>query len=139
VLKKLEAQRTLWKEREEQINTKRIMQAIEIERERREFEKIVREQEAAFDKEKKELEQKQQKALIHRSEILEQVCIVHFYIFCKNCLTRENTFRYRIYHIEYIIFTIYLRYILYMHICIRFNTVGKCKRTRTHYRATEDV
>ncbi|KAL6260197.1 hypothetical protein P5V15_007732 [Pogonomyrmex californicus] len=72
-LKRLEAQRILQKEREEQINNKRIMQAIEIERDRREFEKIVRVQRAAFCREKKELEQKQQQALIHRSEILKQV------------------------------------------------------------------
>lgn len=52
------------------------MQAIEIERERREFERIVRVQRAAFCREKKELEQKQQQALIHRSEILKQVRII---------------------------------------------------------------
>ncbi|KYQ57321.1 Coiled-coil domain-containing protein 19, mitochondrial [Trachymyrmex zeteki] len=72
-LKKLEAQKILQKQREEQINNKRIMQAIEIERERQEFERIVRVQKAAFCREKKELEQKQQQALIHRSEILKQV------------------------------------------------------------------
>ncbi|KYN39082.1 Coiled-coil domain-containing protein 19, mitochondrial [Trachymyrmex septentrionalis] len=72
-LKKLEALRILQKEREVQVNNKRIMQAIEIERERREFERIVRVQQASFSKEKKELEQKQQQALIHRSEILKQV------------------------------------------------------------------
>ncbi|XP_011159133.3 cilia- and flagella-associated protein 45 [Solenopsis invicta] len=72
-LKKLEAQQILQREREEQINNKRIMQAIEIERERREFEKIVRVQQAAFCREKRELEQKQQQALIHRKEILKQV------------------------------------------------------------------
>lgn len=75
-LKKLEAQQILQREREEQINNKRIMQAIEIERERREFEKIVRVQQAAFCREKRELEQKQQQALIHRKEILKQVCLV---------------------------------------------------------------
>ncbi|XP_012536175.2 cilia- and flagella-associated protein 45 isoform X2 [Monomorium pharaonis] len=72
-LKKLEAQRILQREREEQINNKRIMQAIEIERERREFERIVRVQKAAFCREKKELEEKQQQASIHRKEILKQV------------------------------------------------------------------
>jgi len=76
-LKKLKAQRILQKEREEQINNKRIMQAIEIERERREFERIARTQRAAFCREKKELEQKQQQALIHRREILKQVCIIY--------------------------------------------------------------
>lgn len=80
-VKRVKAKRLLWKEREEQIHNKRIMQAIEIERNRREFERIVREQEAGFCKEKKELEQKQQQALIHRSEILEQVCATFFYIY----------------------------------------------------------
>ncbi|RLU21710.1 hypothetical protein DMN91_006086 [Ooceraea biroi] len=73
MLKKLNAQKMLWKEREEQINNKRIMQAIEIERDRREFEKIVCEQETALDREKKELEQKQEQTLIHRNEILKQI------------------------------------------------------------------
>ncbi|XP_050460145.1 cilia- and flagella-associated protein 45-like [Cataglyphis hispanica] len=72
-LKKLEAQRILQRDRKEQINNKRVMQAIEIERDRREFEKIVHVQRAAFCKEKKELEQKQQQILIHRNEILKQV------------------------------------------------------------------
>ncbi|KZC14208.1 PREDICTED: cilia- and flagella-associated protein 45-like [Dufourea novaeangliae] len=72
-LKRAEAQKSLIKEREKQINNKRIMQAIELERERREFEKIVRVQKEAFCREQKELEQKQRQALIHRSEILKQV------------------------------------------------------------------
>lgn len=74
-LRKLQVKNLLWKEREEQINNKRIMQAIEIERDRRDFERIVREQEAGFYKEKRELEQKQQQALIHRTAILKQVCL----------------------------------------------------------------
>ena len=49
------------------------MQAIELDRERREFENIVRVQKEAFCREQKELEMKQRKALIHRSEILKQV------------------------------------------------------------------
>lgn len=72
-LRRLETQRLLQKEREEQINNKRMMQAIEIERDRREFERIVHVQRKAFCREKKELEQKQQQALIHRGEILKQV------------------------------------------------------------------
>lgn len=79
-LKKVDAQRILQREREEQINNKRIMQAMEIERERREFERIVRVQQAAFCREKKELEQKQQQALVHRSEILKQVCVIFAYL-----------------------------------------------------------
>lgn len=86
-LKKLETQKILQKGREEQINNKRIMQAIEIERERREFERIARVQKTAFCREKKELEQKQQQALIHRSEILKQVCII---CFCTSC--KKNTY-----------------------------------------------
>lgn len=83
-LKRLEAQRILQKEREEQLNNKRVMQAIEIERDRREFKKIVRVQRAAFCREKKELEQKQQQTLIHRNEILKQVrIIIFFYILIK--------------------------------------------------------
>lgn len=69
------------------------MQAIEIERERREFERIARVQKAAFCKEKKELEQKQQQALIHRSEILKQVCII-CNIFSKMFYFQDN----RLYH-----------------------------------------
>ncbi|XP_033359201.1 cilia- and flagella-associated protein 45-like isoform X2 [Bombus vosnesenskii] len=72
-LKKAQAQKLLIKEREKQINNKRIMEAIELERERREFEKIVRVQKEAFCREQKELEKKQRQALIHRSEILKQV------------------------------------------------------------------
>lgn len=52
------------------------MEAIELERERREFEKIVRVQKETFCREQKELEKKQRQVLIHRSEILKQV--IHF-------------------------------------------------------------
>lgn len=79
-LRRLEAQKMLQKERMEQINNRRIMQAIEIERDKREFERTVRIQEAALCKEKKEAERKQQQALILRAEILKQVCIINLYI-----------------------------------------------------------
>ncbi|XP_053994148.1 cilia- and flagella-associated protein 45-like isoform X2 [Hylaeus volcanicus] len=72
-MKRAEAQQSLIDERERQINNKRVMQAIELERERREFEKIVRVQKEAFCRDQKELERKQRLALIHRSEILKQV------------------------------------------------------------------
>ncbi|XP_043518237.1 cilia- and flagella-associated protein 45-like isoform X1 [Frieseomelitta varia] len=72
-LKRAEAQKLLMEERKKQINNKRVMEAIELERERREFEKIVRVQREAFCREQKELEKKQRQALIHRSEILKQV------------------------------------------------------------------
>ncbi|EFN86341.1 Coiled-coil domain-containing protein 19 [Harpegnathos saltator] len=72
-LKRLEAQKMLQKGRMEQINNKRIMQAIEIERDRREFERIVRVQQAALCKEKEERERKQQQTSILRAEILKQV------------------------------------------------------------------
>lgn len=74
-LKRQEIQRILQQEREQQINNKRMMQAIEIERDKREFEKIVRVQQAEFSKEQKELERKQQQASIHSCEILKQVCV----------------------------------------------------------------
>lgn len=90
-LRKLEVKNLLWKEREEQINDKRIMQAIEIERDRRDFERIVREQEAGFYKEKRELEQKQQQALIHRTAILKQVCLIHVYTHTHTCIFRKKT------------------------------------------------
>ncbi|XP_043261259.1 cilia- and flagella-associated protein 45 [Colletes gigas] len=72
-LKRAEAQKFLIEEREKQILNKRIMQAIELERERREFEKIVRVQKEAFCRDQEQLEKKQRQALIHRSEILKQV------------------------------------------------------------------
>ncbi|CAL7950302.1 unnamed protein product [Xylocopa violacea] len=72
-LKKAKAQKSLMKEREKQLNNKRIMEEMELERERREFEKIVRVQKEAFCREQKERENKQRRALKHRSEILKQV------------------------------------------------------------------
>ncbi|XP_076397283.1 cilia- and flagella-associated protein 45 isoform X2 [Megachile rotundata] len=72
-LRRAEAHKALTEERQKQINNKRIMLAIELERERREFEKIVRVQKEAFCREQKEIEKKQKQALLHRSEILKQV------------------------------------------------------------------
>lgn len=72
-LRRAEAHKALVEERQKQINNKRIMLAIELERERREFEKIVRVQKEAFCREQKEIERKQKQALLHRSEILKQV------------------------------------------------------------------
>lgn len=80
-LKRAEAQKLLIEERKKQINNKRVMEAIELERERREFEKIVRVQKEAFCREQKELEKKQRQALIHRSEILKQVFRIRSYTF----------------------------------------------------------
>jgi len=90
-LKRLEVQRILQREREEQINNKRVMRTIEIERDRREFEKIVGVQRAAFCREKKELEQKQQQILIHRNEILKQVHNNYFYVFTKKFKKKYET------------------------------------------------
>lgn len=73
-VKKAEALKHLMEERGKQINGKQLMQALELERERREFEKIVRVQKESFCREQKVLEKKQREALIHRSEILKQVC-----------------------------------------------------------------
>ncbi|KAK2577371.1 hypothetical protein KPH14_003487 [Odynerus spinipes] len=72
-LKKIETINHLRKEREEQIQSKRLMQAIEIERDKREFERILHVQKAAFCRDQKHREKKQQAALVHRSEILKQV------------------------------------------------------------------
>lgn len=76
-LKRLTDQKILKKDRMEQINNKRIIQALEIERDKLEFEKIVCEQQAALSKEKKELERKRQQALVLRGDILKQVCIIN--------------------------------------------------------------
>lgn len=72
-MKKIETIQDLRKGREEQIKNKRLIQAIEIDREKREFERILCVQKEAFCREKKNREKKQREALIHRSEILKQV------------------------------------------------------------------
>ncbi|XP_046814578.1 cilia- and flagella-associated protein 45-like isoform X1 [Vespa crabro] len=72
-MKKIGTIQDLRKGREEQINNKRLIQAIEINREKREFERILRVQKEAFCRDKKNREKKQQEALVHRSEILRQV------------------------------------------------------------------
>ncbi|XP_014607066.1 PREDICTED: cilia- and flagella-associated protein 45 [Polistes canadensis] len=72
-LKKIETIMDLKKGREEQIKNKRSMQAIEIDREKREFERILRVQKEAFCRDKKNREKKHQEALNHRNEILKQV------------------------------------------------------------------
>ncbi|KAI4490938.1 hypothetical protein M0802_010612 [Mischocyttarus mexicanus] len=72
-LKKIETIMDLKKGREEQIKNKISMQAIEIGREKREFERILRVQKEAFCRDKKNREKKHKEALDHRSEILKQV------------------------------------------------------------------
>ncbi|XP_015597437.1 cilia- and flagella-associated protein 45 [Cephus cinctus] len=72
-LKRAETQKTLKLAREEQIHNKRIMQAMEIEQERREFARILKVQKEAFCSEMKEREKKEKEAAKHRSEILRQV------------------------------------------------------------------
>ncbi|KAF7418351.1 hypothetical protein HZH68_001004 [Vespula germanica] len=72
-MKKIETIQDLRKGREEQIKNKKLIQAIEIDREKREFERILRVQKEAFCHDKKNREKKQQEALVHRSEILKQV------------------------------------------------------------------
>lgn len=72
-IKRLENQRRLRSARDEQINSKIQMQAMEIEREKKEFEKILAMQKEALCREEKEREKKRRQALMHRSEILKQV------------------------------------------------------------------
>lgn len=69
----MESLKQLREAREAQITTKMQMQAMEIEREKREFEKIVQLQKEAFCREEKEREKKRRQAMQHRSEILKQV------------------------------------------------------------------
>ncbi|XP_066587106.1 cilia- and flagella-associated protein 45-like isoform X2 [Prorops nasuta] len=72
-LKKIELQRLLKAQREQQIDNKRIMQAIEIERDKMEFDRILGIQKEAFAKEKEELERKQKKVQAYKVEIKKQV------------------------------------------------------------------
>ncbi|OXU26641.1 hypothetical protein TSAR_004702 [Trichomalopsis sarcophagae] len=72
-IKRLENQRKLRSVRDQQINNKMQMQAMEIEREKKEFEKILALQKEALCREEKEREKKRRQALLHRSEILKQV------------------------------------------------------------------
>lgn len=114
-LKRLMDQKVLQKERLEQINNKRIMQAIEIERDRLEFEKILYEQRAVSCEEKKELERRRQQALILRNEILKQVSILLILI-CN--YTRKFE---RVYTLKLV------------------SLADERKRARTHRPATKDV
>ncbi|XP_008216445.1 cilia- and flagella-associated protein 45-like [Nasonia vitripennis] len=72
-MKRLENQRKLRSVRDQQINSKMQMQAMEIEREKKEFDKILALQKEALCREEKEREKKRRQALVHRSEILKQV------------------------------------------------------------------
>lgn len=120
-LKRLEAQKILQKEREDQISNKRVMQAIEIERDRREFERIVRVQKSAFCREKKELEQKQQQALVHRTEILKQVRAIAFIFLIEN------------YNAQFI------SRVQKVSMTSSLSRAGEREGARTHRRATKDV
>lgn len=72
-MKRAETLKRLKNARDQQIDNKMRLQAMEVERERREFEKIVAMQKEALCREEKELEKKRRQALKHRSEILKQV------------------------------------------------------------------
>lgn len=76
VLKKLETQERLKKSREEQINDKRVMQAMEMAREKQEFHKVLSVQKKAVQKETQEREKRLKEKLKHRTEILKQVVVV---------------------------------------------------------------
>lgn len=72
-LKRIEAQRRMKESRDDQINNKRIMQAMEIERDKREFQRVLVVQKEALCREAKEREKRQHEAMLHRSAILKQV------------------------------------------------------------------
>ncbi|XP_046596388.1 cilia- and flagella-associated protein 45 isoform X1 [Neodiprion lecontei] len=72
-LKRIEDQRRMKESRDDQINNKRIMQAMEIERDKREFQRVLVVQKEALCREAKERERKHHEAMRHRSEILKQV------------------------------------------------------------------
>lgn len=72
-IKKLEIREKLALARQEQINNRKLLQAMEIERDRREFEKIISIQKEAICREKIENEEKKLNANNHRIQILKQV------------------------------------------------------------------
>ncbi|KAJ8679865.1 hypothetical protein QAD02_015652 [Eretmocerus hayati] len=72
-LKKIENLEKLRDSRQKQIERKIQLQAMEMEREKREFEKILALQREALCREEKQREKKKREALKHRSEILRQV------------------------------------------------------------------
>ncbi|XP_048509183.1 cilia- and flagella-associated protein 45-like isoform X2 [Athalia rosae] len=73
VIRRMEEQRRMKESRDEQINNKRIMQAMEIERDKRDFQRVLIVQKEALCREKKERERRHHEAMLHRSAILKQV------------------------------------------------------------------
>jgi flagellar hook-basal body complex protein FliE len=74
-----ENQKNLRLARDKQITHKINLQALEIEREKQEFEKILKMQKEAVCREQKEREKKHKQALVHRSEILKQVLVYYYF------------------------------------------------------------
>ncbi|XP_015115031.1 cilia- and flagella-associated protein 45 [Diachasma alloeum] len=72
-LKRLETRKALAMAREDQIKYRKMLQAMEIERERREFQKILQYQKEAICREQGEREERRKEALNHRTIILQQV------------------------------------------------------------------
>lgn len=59
--------------REEQLKNKRLLQAIEIERDKREYQRVLELQKVALLQEQEKLKRKQIEAEKHKHEILKQV------------------------------------------------------------------
>ena len=75
-VRRAETQKRLRNARDQQISNKIHQQAMEIEREKREFEKILAMQKEAICREERERERRRRQALAHRSEILKQVGLI---------------------------------------------------------------
>ncbi|XP_008552554.1 cilia- and flagella-associated protein 45-like [Microplitis demolitor] len=72
-LNKLKTRHQFSQARQDQIKFRKILQAMEIERDKREFDKIIAEQKEALLKEQEKLKQQQLQAQRYRNEILKQV------------------------------------------------------------------
>lgn len=73
-IKRAETLKALRESREAQINKKTQLQALEMQREKMEFDKILALQKEAMCREEMERDKRHRQALKHRSEILKQVC-----------------------------------------------------------------
>ena len=73
--KSLKNRNLLQIKREEQITEKRIIQSLEIKRDKEQFEKIIEGIEQAIKSDKEEKERKLKKTLVYREELLKQVIL----------------------------------------------------------------
>lgn len=85
-----ETLKALRKARDAQINNKIQLQALEIQREKNEFEKILALQKESLCREEKEREKKHKRALKHRSEILKQVNKFNYSLYYTNYMIIKN-------------------------------------------------